>query len=651
VAQELNLRSRAEFNPNLPAQGLTGKLARMAGLSSSRPSGSEEEAVLQAYYRALQVFQVKDTRVITIEFTTTDSELSARAANRLAERYQDWLRSQSVVQTADASEWLKPQIDKLQGEVAEAESEVERFRSQANLFRGAAQGSLNEQQLSDLTAEVSRTRAVRSEAEARARAARELLQRNSAEAIPEVQKSPIIQALIAQRVRAEREKAEAETSLLSGHPRMKQLNANVADLKRAVNKEAVAVVEGLEKEARTIAVREELAVKSLDEMKARVGNKADDIAKLASLEGQAKAKRRELEGLQASFEATRSRGDAKAVPMDATLLSSARPSSVPTSPKKAQLALLASGASLILGFALVITRELISGARRDGNATGAFAAEPSLGARGRAGRRATDPPAAPIGAEPRADVEPEPAPRPSVARAMGPARALPAAPEATADETSLATTSTIADVAQRVLGKAQDQGGFRTIVAGEASGMSIAQEAVALTDALTGSGKQVVLVDWCPDGKGLAETLELDRVPGFTDLLQGRASFEEVIRRLPGSEAHLVPCGSAIPGGIGAPDADRLNLVLDALDEAYDHVVVVGDHKAIRDLFLTVEGRFDAAVVVAERRSRTAGNAISPGQFLGFQVTDIELIRFDRGGAETRKLQLARSTMRLEARA
>ena len=51
----------------------------------------------RAYYQALQVYQVKDTRVITVEFTSSDSELAARAANRLAELHQDWLRSQGAV--------------------------------------------------------------------------------------------------------------------------------------------------------------------------------------------------------------------------------------------------------------------------------------------------------------------------------------------------------------------------------------------------------------------------------------------------------------------------------------------------------------------------------------------------------------------------
>ena len=651
LAKEMDLASRPEFNPALQQGGIVGLVGRLLGLDSAPPGESEEERVIRAYNKALRVYEIRETRVIAVEFTTQSSDLSAKAANRLVELYQTWLRAQGVVQTADASEWLRPQIDKLTREVAEADAAAEKFRSERNLFRGggfagSANTGLNEQQLTDLNTEVSKARAAKSEAEARARAARELLARGSAEAIPDVQKSPTIQALIAQRVRAEREKAEAETSLLAGHPRMKQLNANVTDLKRAIVKEAQFIVEGLEKEAKTLALREELAIKSLDEMKARVGTKSNDIAQLAALEGAAKAKRAELEKLQASYEAARSRGDVKAVPIEAQVISTARPSSTPSSPKRAQLAGLASAATLILGLALVVTRELIGGARGRGQGqqpqAPAPAAPPTLAMPARGERRQ------PAAGEPIAVAAVAPVVEPVVTRvaaarptAERTASVAAATPGAVAAAGGFASHDDIGEIARRLLANAQ-QGGYRTVIVGEGTGDEVREEAADLAGALSGAGKQVALVDWSLDGRGIAEALGLEPTPGFMDLLDGRASFEDVIRRLPDGEAHVVPCGSARADA--RLDADRLNLVLDALDEAYDHIVVTGEHQAIRDLFLAIEGRFDAGVLVADRRRGAAAANAAPGTFLGFQVTDIDVVRLDRGGAErTRKMQLARS--------
>ena len=56
-------------------------------------------------------------------------------------------------------------------------------------------------------------------------------------------------------------------------------------------------------------------------------------------------------------------------------------------------------------------------------------------------------------------------------------------------------------------------------------------------------------------------------------------------------------------------------MLLDALDDAYDHVVIAGGREAVRDLFTTIEGRIDAGVVVADGEG-----AATPGNFLGFNV-------------------------------
>lgn len=638
LATELKLATRPEFNDALAGQNFLGGMMRLVGLSGPRPGETEEERVFANFYKALQVYQVKDTRVITVEFQSRDSELSAKAANRLVELYQQWLRSQGVTSTQDASEWLKPQIDKLAREVALAEAEVERFRSKANLFRGSglASAGLNEQQLSDLSTEVTRTRAARGEAEARARSARELLQRGLAESITDVQKSPVIQGLIAQRVRAEREKAEAETALLSGHPRMKQLQANVNDLRRQVNREAIVVVEGLEKEAKLLALREELALKSLDEMKARVGATSSDIARLANLEGAAKAKRKELETLQASFEATRSRGDVKSVPLEAQVLSSARPSSVPSSPKKPQLAGLATAASMILGFVLVVTRELLGGARRSGTPQPAQAPAPApVTVQAATPARRSDPaPRPPVAAAPPQEPAPTQIAMHAVAETVVPAVVAPTAAIAAAIPATPAAYTRLGSVdalSNRLIANSDGQGGYRTVVVGDSDEVDVAEVAADLVDTLSAAGRQVVLVDWSLDGTGISDILGLAPSPGFLDLVEGRATFEDVIRRLPEGDAHIVPCGGSKITSAAALDAERLNLVLDALDEAYDHIVVMGRHKVISDLFLATQGRFDAGILVADPRQPERGTETAAGMFLGFPVTEIDLVRFESG--------------------
>lgn len=616
LAAELKLNLRPEFNSALDTHGLFASLLRIAGLAGPRPGETEEERVLAAYYKALQVYQVKETRVINLGFTARDSELAAKAANRLIELYQDWLRQQGVTETTDANAWLVPEIEKRTRELATAEAEVERFRSSANLFRGGGSqpSGLAEQQLTDLATELGKARAQRGEADARAQAARELMARNVPDAIPDVQKSPLIQGLIAQRVRAERDMAEAATQLLPAHPRMKQLNANVLDIRRQVQREASAIVDGLAREAKALALREEFQTRALEEAKARVGNKAGDRVRLAQLEDDAKAKRRELEGLRDRYEASRSRGSTKAVPVEVQVIATALPSSRPSWPNRPQVAALAAAATFVLGLVLLLFRVLLGGAARR-------APMPVAAPAPRPGAPSGAAEIAPLAAahsrrEPSLDDA-----KPRAPASTGKATShLPSPPAGAASR-----TASLGDVVERLIGNAAGQGGYRSLVVGASDDVDVREEAADIAAGLSAQGRQVVLVDWSLDGDGIAEALGLASTPGFTDLMEGAAAFEDVIRTLPDGDAHVVPCGTATAKGAKELDPDRVNLLLDALDEAYGDVIITGKTTAIRELFLAIEGRVDAGVVIGGASPESAS-----GRFLGFEVTEIDVILLDQ---------------------
>ena len=228
---------------------------------------------------------------------------------------------------------------------------------------------------------------------------------------------------------------------------------------------------------------------------------------------------------------------------------------------------------------------------------------------------------------------------------------LPSRVEPTLPQTQRAPAadSAIDTVARRLADNAEGQGGYRTVVTGAAPGVPARDQAIDIAVQLGAGGRQVAVIDWSLDGNGLSRGLGLEPSPGLTDLLDGRASFEDVIRRVPDSEVHVVPCGSAAQADLAA-DADRVNLVLDALDEAYDHIIVTGEHAAIKDLFLAIQGRFDAGVVVTDGQVR--GAETGNGSFLGFQVTDIDVILLERAEATRRpRMRLARGAEGGDARA
>lgn len=657
IASNLKLAERAEFNPELGPVDTFGRILRMAGIGAPRPGESTQDRVLNRFYERLEVYSPKESRAIAIRFTSNDQNLAAEIPNALAEAHRRSLADQSVFETDAVQQALGPKIDKLKSELAAADAAVEAFRAEAGIFKGGQQQTgLNEQQLAELTAELSRAQSLKSDVDARLSAARELTKSGSGDAFPEVQRSPLIQAVVQQRVRLERQISELSASLLPGHPRMQQLNADLAGLKKQIAAEVAKVVDSLEKESKAASLRVEAVQKDIATVKSRVVDTGPDEVKLRQLQTEAQAKRTELERLQAQFEANRVKADSRAIPVEANIVSRARPASVPVFPRKGPFAALAAFATLLFGLALVITRALLTGARP---ATANERFEPKRN-EGRVSRQEPVLPAAsrPSTARPRISIDEdeidaltEPMqPAPPAARDQPQAAKAAVATPAPMPETSILRVGTIGALARRVASRAEG-GGYRTLIAGETGMMSVSSHAAELAKALAELGQSVILIDWAPEGDGVAHALALPPGPGIAELLRGAAGFEEIIRRVPGSDAQLIGAGTFEPGSAAALDPDRLNLVLDALDEAYDQVIVAGRHAPARAFFETIEGRVDCGVLVAD--PGRIGSVLNdpPGSYLGFEVAEIDLVRYDRQAPAVTGQRLVRSGSRTPAAA
>ncbi len=249
-------------------------------------------------------------------------------------------------------------------------------------------------------------------------------------------------------------------------------------------------------------------------------------------------------------------------------------------------------ATMILGLVWRVTRELLAGARSDSRSTSGL--PQSLAGGG----------SPPDGHEPSFDRSHTP---PVVHR-----------------ETSIAA------IAARLSAQSAVQTGYRTMIAPENDSLDCAAEAMALAKALGAAGRQTLLIDWSAVGPGFAQRIGMPDKPGLNNLLAGDASFEDIVKRLPGCEAHFIACGKPQADPALDSDADRLNLVLDALDEAYEHIIVLSDHEGARHLFQTIQGRFDAGITVGDPMKRQDMAEDPPSSFLHFEVNDLEIIRYER---------------------
>ena len=134
VIKQLKLNELPEFDPTLRGVSLIRYSLGFIGLAKDPLSMTPEERVLEAYYERLSAFSVDKSRVIAVEFHSSDPELAARVANAIVENYLVFQQTARQDQTRAASKWLSGEIDNLRAKVADAEGKVEAFRSKANLF-------------------------------------------------------------------------------------------------------------------------------------------------------------------------------------------------------------------------------------------------------------------------------------------------------------------------------------------------------------------------------------------------------------------------------------------------------------------------------------------------------------------------------------
>jgi succinoglycan biosynthesis transport protein ExoP len=574
VIKALKLGELPEFDPALRGVSLLRYSLGFLGLAKDPLSMTPEERVLEAYYERLAVFPVDKSRVIAIEFQSSDPELAASVVNSVADNYIAIQQGARQDQTRAASKWLAGEIDGMRKRVAEAEAKVEELRSKTNQYIGTNNTTLSSQTLGESNRDLAAARSQKNELESKARFIRDLLKRGATLESADVINSDRIRQLNQQRVTLKGQLAEQSATLLDNHPRIKELKANIADLDKTIRDEAGLLARSFENDAQIASARVDQLQRGLDQLKQQASSTNGQDIELRALEREAKAQRDLLESYLAKYREASARDSLGAVPGDARIISRAAVSNTPFFPKKMPIVLIATLATLFLGAGFITTGELLAGNvyRAEGvpvaelvepvmtqsePAVSAAPAEPKAKRRwipaalSKASPVATSPAAAPV-------------------EAIEPAEAAPAPPPATEGET-VPDGVTVADIALAVL-ESGDMG-KRIAVLGAGANVGTTATAVALARALARSAR-VVLVDLSLDRPNLAAITMDPGAPGIADLVRGTASFAQIITRDRFSRAQVVPAGRVGLDAASVYRSDRLAGAVDALARTYDHVII-----------------------------------------------------------------------------
>jgi succinoglycan biosynthesis transport protein ExoP len=563
VVKKNKLAERPEFDPLLQTVSPLKSVLALFGIGRDPFHMTPEERVLDAYYERLTAYAVDKSRVIVVEFQSRDPELAARVANSIADGYLVLQQNARQEQAKAASSWLSGEIENLRRKVAEDESRVEDFRSKSSLFVGTNNTTLSNQQMGELNTQLNNARAQRSDTESKAGLIRGMLQSGKPIEVSEVLNSELMRRLSEQRVTLRAQLAEQSSTLLDNHPRIKELKAQVVDLDHQIREEASKISRSLDGDARLAVGRVEELTKSLDQMKKLASSSNGQDVQLRALEREAKSQRDLLESYLAKYREANTRENIDAAPSEGRIISRAIVSNNPAYPKKLPVVLIATLATLLLSAGVIVTGELlrITAPR----AAAVLAATPV--------RRA--PRVKPAAVVDAAAVEPA-----VVAPPMIPE------PATTLDEIEQLAKDLCAagDAARKIVMLGTAPGEIITLTALTLARLMVRETRVAVVD-LAGLGP-------------IISAVSVDQsAPGLAEVIQGKASFSEVITKDRLSRVHLVTAGR--PGfDRSLLQSPRLALALDALLRVYDHVLI--DAGAASDLPAELLTTNACAVVVPD---------------------------------------------------
>jgi len=542
VINKLKLGDNPEFDPLLRIPSVWRTVLGFVGIIRDPLGLTHEERVYRSYYERLSAFQVEKSRVIAIEFESQSPELAAQVANTVAETYLRFQQAAKQEQTRAASSWLSGEIERLRTNLAQAEAKVEQYRSKTNLFIGNNNTTLSNQQLGDFNGQLAAARAQKADAEAKAKLIRDALKAGAPIEFSEIANSDLIRRLSEQRVTLRAQLAEQSSTLLDQHPRIKELRAQIADLERQMRGEAERLARSLENDAKLASSRVDALSSTLDALKRQAVSSNEQDVQLRALERDAKSQRDLLESYLAKYREASARDNIGAAAPDARIISTAAVSTTPAWPKKVPTVLVAALATFVLSSAIILSSALL---------------------------RLAPLPLGEGGADP----------------AMPPARER-AAETVAADRTgsvmraAAGARSAALERLARELGEA-GEGGRRITVIGAGRNAGTTMMAIALARSLAARSR-VVLVECALASPNLSVIASDPRAPGLSELVQGTASFGQIITRDRHSRAHLILAGRAAIEGAALMQSERLSIAVEALARSYDHVII--DAGAAADL-------------------------------------------------------------------
>ncbi len=292
VIDQLGLDRDPDFGSQTPTLvDRTAKaLAGLLHLPAPKPVDTRATALRQLQ-QDIAVDRLDRTYILDIKVQTPSAQKSAAVANAVASAFLKVTvqnRAAAVRRSGDA---LSARLDELRMRLARSEEAVESYRNKHNLV-GANGKPVIEQQMTDVSNQLTLARARRAEQQARVESIdRSLKNGSSLDAVPEANTSPVLTVLKEQLAAAQRQEIESRLTFGDRHPDRIAALAQLGAARRRLDAEIARLAGSARTDSDRAKTSVALMAQHLDALKSADATVNDDLVKLRELEREATSDR------------------------------------------------------------------------------------------------------------------------------------------------------------------------------------------------------------------------------------------------------------------------------------------------------------------------------------------------------------------------
>jgi polysaccharide biosynthesis transport protein len=245
-------------------------------------TATQRRRLLDKFSDHLTVKVIPNTQVVEIRFRSSDPILATDTANSIIDEYMQRNFHTRVDGTTQLSQWLSRQMDEIRVSTSAAQAQLADFQRQHNLLGTDENDNVVTNRLKQLNEELTQAEADRIVKEGRYRMARAGNPVLMDSAVP----NTTLQVLRTQQAELQAQYAQLSSQFGSGYPKLRELQAQMADVKTAIEREGGNIGTRLANDYNAAATAENMIRTEFDRQKEEAYKLDENVAQYANLKHQ-----------------------------------------------------------------------------------------------------------------------------------------------------------------------------------------------------------------------------------------------------------------------------------------------------------------------------------------------------------------------------